>query len=73
MSYGLARLRRNGSLARLPHSNNYVLTEEGQRVAISTPRCMTDSSGRCSRRTPHQPRPPPELKQDVDVLATKDR
>jgi hypothetical protein len=34
MSYDLARLRRNGLLDRLPHSNTYVLTEEGQRVAI---------------------------------------
>jgi predicted MarR family transcription regulator len=34
MSYDLARLRRNGLLERLPHSNTYVLTPEGQRVAI---------------------------------------
>ena len=34
MSYDLTRLRRNGLLDRLPHSNTYVLTEEGQRVAI---------------------------------------
>lgn len=34
MSYDLARLRRYGLLERLPHSNTYVLTAEGQRVAI---------------------------------------
>jgi Mn-dependent DtxR family transcriptional regulator len=30
----LGRLRRNGLIERLPHSNTYVLTPEGQRVAI---------------------------------------
>jgi len=34
MSYDLARLRRNGLLERLPHSNTYILTSQGQRVAI---------------------------------------
>jgi len=34
MSYDLGRLRRNGLIERLPRSNTYVLTEEGQRVAI---------------------------------------
>jgi hypothetical protein len=34
MSYDLARLRRNRIIERLPHTNTYVLTADGQRVAI---------------------------------------
>jgi len=34
MSYDLARLRRNGLIERLPQTNTYVLTNDGQRVAI---------------------------------------
>ena len=34
MSYDLARLRRNHVIDRLPHTNTYVLTPDGQRVAI---------------------------------------
>jgi hypothetical protein len=34
MSYDLARLRVNGLIERLPGSNTWVLTQEGQRVAI---------------------------------------
>jgi hypothetical protein len=34
MSYDLARLRRNQIIERLPHTNTYVLTADGQRVAI---------------------------------------
>ncbi|HEY6424091.1 MAG TPA: hypothetical protein VIY28_12755, partial [Pseudonocardiaceae bacterium] len=34
MSYDLRRLRLKGLVTRLPHSNTYVLTNEGQRVAI---------------------------------------
>ena len=34
MSYDLARLKANGLIERLPHTNNYQLTAEGQRVAI---------------------------------------
>jgi predicted MarR family transcription regulator len=34
MSYDLRRLRLKGLITRLPHTNTYVLTEEGQRVAI---------------------------------------
>ncbi len=33
MSYDLRRLRLKGLITRLPHTNTYVLTEEGQRVA----------------------------------------
>ena len=34
MSYDLARLRRNGLIERLPHTNTYIPTDDGQRVAI---------------------------------------
>jgi hypothetical protein len=34
MSYDLARLRRKGLIERLPHTNTYVLTDDGQRVAM---------------------------------------
>jgi hypothetical protein len=34
MSYDLRRLRLKGLITRLPHTNTYVLTNEGQRVAI---------------------------------------
>ncbi|WP_448074230.1 hypothetical protein [Georgenia yuyongxinii] len=34
MSYDLARLRLNGLIERIPHTNTYVLTPDGQRVAI---------------------------------------
>jgi hypothetical protein len=34
MSYDLRRLRLKGLITHLPHSNSYVLTNEGQRVTI---------------------------------------
>lgn len=34
MSYDLARLRLNGLIERIAHTNTYVLTPDGQRVAI---------------------------------------
>ena len=34
MSYDLRRLRLKGLIERLPHTNTYVLTADGQRVAI---------------------------------------
>jgi Mn-dependent DtxR family transcriptional regulator len=34
MSYDLRRLRLKGLITRLPHSNTYVLTDDGQRIAI---------------------------------------
>jgi predicted MarR family transcription regulator len=34
MSYDLRRLRLHGLIQRLPHSNTYVLTSEGIRVAV---------------------------------------
>jgi len=40
-SYDLRRLRLKGLIRRLPHSNTYVLTPDGQRFASSTPRSTT--------------------------------
>ena len=34
MSYDLSRLRLNGLIERLEHINTYLLTPEGQRVAV---------------------------------------
>ena len=34
MSYDLCRLRLHGLIRRLPHSNTYILTPEGIRVAV---------------------------------------
>jgi predicted MarR family transcription regulator len=34
MSYDLRRLRLHGLIQRLPHSNTYVLTADGIRVAV---------------------------------------
>ena len=34
MTYDLRRLRRKGLIQRVPHSNTYVLTHDGLRVAI---------------------------------------
>jgi hypothetical protein len=34
MTYGLRRLRLNGLIRRLPHTNRYVLTGDGIRIAV---------------------------------------
>jgi hypothetical protein len=34
MSYDLRRLRLKGMIQRLPHRNTYVLTPDGQRIAV---------------------------------------
>ncbi len=34
MSYDLRRLRMKGLIRRLEHSNSYILTPDGQRVAV---------------------------------------
>ena len=34
MSYNLTRIPLKGMITRLPHSNTYVLTPDGQRVAL---------------------------------------
>jgi hypothetical protein len=38
MTYDLRRLRLHGLIRRLPHTNTYVLTPEGQRVAVFYPK-----------------------------------
>ena len=54
MTYDLRRLRLHGLIERIPHTNTYVLTPEGQRVAASTPSSTGDCSDRSSRPTNHQ-------------------
>jgi hypothetical protein len=68
MTYDLGRLRRNGLIERLPHSNTYVLTEEGQRVAIF----YTKVHDRLLRPllAANSPPAPPELR---EALRTIDR
>jgi len=58
MTYDLRRLRLKGLITRLPHSNTYVLTGDGQRVAIFYTKSTTGCSGRCSPPTNDQHRNP---------------
>ena len=57
MSYDLARLRLNGLIERLPDTNTYTLTAEGNASRSSTPRSTTGCCGRCWPPTnrPHRP------------------
>jgi hypothetical protein len=60
-SYDLARLARNGLIARVPNCNQYELTPDGLRFAVSVSR---GSSGGSESVTPrdhprNRPRPPP--------------
>lgn len=68
MTYDLRRLRLHGLIERLPHSNTYVLTAEGLRVALF----YTKVHGRVLRPllAPDQPPAPPALRQ---ALRTIDR
>jgi hypothetical protein len=43
-SYDLARLARNGLIARVPNRNQYLLTADGHLSPTSTPRSTTGSS-----------------------------
>ena len=65
-SYDLRRLRLKGLIVRLEHSNTYVLTPDGVRVAVSTPRSTTGCYARCSQPTDH-PAPLP-LRQALRTL-----
>jgi hypothetical protein len=38
MTYDLRRLRLHGLITRIPHTNTYVLTPEGQRIAVFYPK-----------------------------------
>ncbi|MGH3698972.1 MAG: hypothetical protein ACRDQY_05785, partial [Pseudonocardiaceae bacterium] len=66
MSYDLRRLRLKGLITRLPHSNTYVLTEQGQRVAIF----YTKLHNRLLRPllAAHDPPAPPPLRQALRVI-----
>ncbi len=66
MSYDLRRLRLKGLITRLPHSNTYVLTKEGQQVAIF----YTKLHNRLLRPllTAHDPPAPLPLRQALRVI-----
>jgi hypothetical protein len=53
MTYDLRRLRPNCLIRRLPHTNRYVLTADGVRIAVF----YTKVYNRCSSRSPPQTRP----------------
>ena len=67
MTYDLRRLRLHGLIERLPHSNTYVLTPEGVRVAIF----YTKVHSRILRplvAAGHQPPAPPELRRALTTI-----
>jgi hypothetical protein len=66
MSYDLRRLRIKGLIIRLPHSNTYVLTPDGQRIAIF----YTKLHNRLLRplATAHDPPAPLPLRQALRVI-----
>jgi hypothetical protein len=68
MSYDLARLRRNELIQRLPHTNTYVLTDEGLRVAIF----YTKVHDRLLRPllAADQPQAPPALRNALHTIDT---
>jgi hypothetical protein len=68
MSYDLTRLRVNGIIQRLPHTNTYVLTSDGQRVAIF----YTKVQDRLLRPllAAHQPPAPPTLREALHTIDT---
>jgi hypothetical protein len=68
MSYDLTRLRANGIIERLPHTNTYVLTSDWQRVAIF----YTKVQDRPLRPllAAHQPPAPPTLRKALRTIDT---
>ena len=67
MSYDLARLRRNQIIERLPRTNTYVLTADGQRVAIF----YTKVHARLLRPLlADQPQAPPTLRKALRTIDT---
>jgi hypothetical protein len=68
MSYDLARLLRNGLIERLPHTNTYVLTDDGQRIAIF----YTKVHDRLLRPllAADQPQAPPSLRKALHTIDT---
>ncbi len=71
MSYDLRRLRLHGLVARIPHTNTYTLTPEGQRVAIF----YTKLADRLLRRLleADQPPAPPALRRVLTVTRHQPR
>ena len=68
MTYDLRRLRLNGLIRRLEHTNRYVLTGDGIRVAIFYTKLYNRLLGPLIAAD--QPQAPPELRA---ALATIDR
>jgi predicted MarR family transcription regulator len=66
MSYDLRRLRLKGLITQLPHTNTYVLTDEGQRVTIF----YTNVHNRLLRPllAAHDPPTPLPLRQALRVI-----
>ncbi|MGH3688010.1 MAG: hypothetical protein ACRDRU_13605 [Pseudonocardiaceae bacterium] len=66
MSYDLRHLRLKGLITRLPRTNTYILTEEGQRVAIF----YTKPHNRLPRPllATHDPPTPLALRQALRVI-----
>jgi hypothetical protein len=66
MSYDLRRLRLKDLITRLPHTNTYILTDEGQRVAIF----YTKVHNRLLRplTAANDPPAPPALRQALRVI-----
>jgi hypothetical protein len=46
LPYDLRRLRLNGLIRRIEHTHTYVLTPDGQRIAIFTPGDVEPMAGR---------------------------
>jgi hypothetical protein len=57
MSYDLGRLRLNELIERLGATNTYLLTPDGQRVALFYTKIHTGCCARFSQRTPRPHRP----------------
>jgi hypothetical protein len=66
MTYDLRRLRLNGLIRRIEHTHTYVLTPEGQRIAIF----YTKLNNRLLRplAAADQPQAPPALRQALTVI-----
>lgn len=78
MTYDLRRLRLNGLIRRLPHTNQYVLTDEGIRIAVFYTKIYNRML--IPLTAANQPQAPPELRnalttinQYVDEYATQAR
>jgi len=62
MTYDLRRLRLHGLIERIPHTNSYVLTSDGQRVAVFYTKLSRQA-----------PRPPAQLRPTSGVTAAAPR